>query len=255
MRRLGFVRGQYNPCLYFHRQRNLRTFLHGDDFATVGTRQEVRWFKAALEHRFEIKTQCVGLSAAAKGRESVAGTPTGPAPTTTNGEAIQEGSEGRLLNRVLRCTAHGWEVEADQRHADMIVQELDLSNAHGVITPGECEPRRKEGENDEELSPAETTRYRGITARANYLAADRPDLMYTVKELCRGMAKPTKAHWHKLKRLGRYLVENRRTVMKYDWQGHEGEVTGYSDSDWVGCRETGKSTSGGALMIGSHFLK
>ena len=79
--------------------------------------------------------------------------------------------------------------------------------------------------------------------------------MYTVKELCRGMANPTNTHWHKLKRLGRYLVENRRTVMRYNWQGHEGEVTGYSDSDWAGCRVTGKSTRGGALMIGSHFLE
>ena len=43
--------------------------------------------------------------------------------------------------------------------------------------------------------------------------------------------------------------------MKYDWQGHEREVTGYSDSDWAGCRVTGKSTSGGVLMIGGHFLK
>merc|ERR1712023_503305 len=160
-----------------------------------------------------------------------------------------------LLNRVLRCTPAGWEIEADQRHADLIIQELDLASAHGVITPGENEPRRKEGENDEALDPAQTTRYRAITARANYLAADRPDLMYSVKELCRGMANPTKEYWHKLKRLGRYLVENSRTVMKYDWQGHEREVTGYSDLDWAGCRVTGKSTSGGALMIGGHFLK
>ena len=255
MRKLGFERGRYNPCLYYHRQRNLRTFLHGDDFATVGTRNGVRWFKEALERRFEIKTQCVGPGAVDGGWKKVAGTATGSAPTTTQGEDMKEGSEGRLLNRVLRCTPAGWEVEADQRHADLIVQELDLSNAHGVITPGEVEPRRKEGENEEELNPEETTRYRAITARANYLAADRPDIMYSVKELCRGMAKPTKAHWHKLKRLGRYMVENRRTVMKYDWQGHEQEVTGYSDSDWAGCRVTGRSTSGGALMIGGHFLK
>ena len=43
--------------------------------------------------------------------------------------------------------------------------------------------------------------------------------------------------------------------MKFDWQGHESEVTGYSDSDWAGCRVTGRSTSGGALMIGGHFIK
>ena len=39
MVRIGFTRGKYNPCLYFHPQRNLRTFLHGDDFATVGTQE------------------------------------------------------------------------------------------------------------------------------------------------------------------------------------------------------------------------
>ena len=62
----------------------------------------------------------------AGGWKKVAGTATGPAPTTTQGEAMQEGSEGRLLNRVLRVTSAGWEVEADQRHADLIIKELDL---------------------------------------------------------------------------------------------------------------------------------
>ena len=38
--KLGFRRGPYNPCLYFHQERMLRTFLHGDDFATVGDRKE-----------------------------------------------------------------------------------------------------------------------------------------------------------------------------------------------------------------------
>ena len=55
MVKIGFVRGRYDPCLYYHRGRNLRTFLHGDDFATVGTRSGVKWLKDALEKRFEIK--------------------------------------------------------------------------------------------------------------------------------------------------------------------------------------------------------
>ena len=109
-------------------------------------------------------------------------------------------------------------------------------------------------ENEEELGPYEATQYLAIVARANYLASDRPDIMYAVKELCRGMAKPTTVMWHRLKRLGRYLVGSGRAALKFDWQGHESEVTGYSDSDWAGCRVTGKSTSGGALMIGSHFI-
>ena len=100
-------------------------------------------------------------------------------------------------------------MEPDQRHADLIIQELDLKGATNVTIPGGKEPHRKEGENEhdaEELCPAETTRYRCLVARANYLAADRPDLKYATKELCRGMARPTRAHWHRLKRFGRYLV-------------------------------------------------
>ena len=90
----------------------------------------------------------------------------------------------QLLDRAFRVTPTGREVEADQRHADLIIKELDLEQAHGVTIPGGKEPRRKEGENDEELNPEEAIRYRGITARAKYLAADRPDIMYSVKELC-----------------------------------------------------------------------
>ena len=34
LRKIGFRRGRYNPCLYYHAERNVQTFLHGDDFAT-----------------------------------------------------------------------------------------------------------------------------------------------------------------------------------------------------------------------------
>ena len=98
MKKRGFRRGAYNPCLYFHSERNLRTFLHGDDFATVGTREQVTWFKAALEKRFEIKSQCVGPGALKLGGRCGASTTTGPAPASTHGEALIEGTEGRLLN-------------------------------------------------------------------------------------------------------------------------------------------------------------
>ena len=61
------------------------------------------------------------------------------------------------MNRIVRCTQDGWEVEPDQRLAYLIVQELDLRGANGVTTPGENEPRSKESESDEELEPTEAT--------------------------------------------------------------------------------------------------
>ena len=72
------------------------------------------------------------------------------------------------------------EVEPDQRHVDLIIKDLDLESANEVITPGEKDPKGKAVEQDVELGPEDTTRYRAIVARANYLAADRPDLMCAV---------------------------------------------------------------------------
>ena len=43
--------------------------------------------------------------------------------------------------------------------------------------------------------------------------------------------------------------------MEYRWQQEGEQPVGYSDSDWAGDRQTGKSTSGGIVMLGSHLIK
>ena len=160
-----------------------------------------------------------------------------------------------MLNRIVRVSEKGWEYEPDQRHAELIVESLGLTSANAVTTPGEDEKKWEETENQKPLDEEKTKRFRQIAARANYLATDRPDIMYAVKEACRHMASPTTGAWRMLKRIGRYLAGKPRTLLEYKWQGKETEVEGFSDSDWAGCRTTGKSTSAGALLIGSHFLK
>jgi hypothetical protein len=69
------------------------------------------------------------------------------------------------------------------------------------------------------------------------------------------MSAPTKGDHRKLKRLVRYLIGAPRVITKYPWQKRQHKVTTYSDADWAGCRKTGKPTSGGAIMIGAHFIK
>ena len=61
--------------------------------------------------------------------------------------------------------------------------------------------------------------YRALVARANYLAQDRVDIGYPVKELCRKMSKPTMADWEALKRRGRYLIDKTRSVIGFPYQG------------------------------------
>ena len=129
-------------------------------------------------------------------------------------------------------------------HAELIVQSLNLEKSKPVTTPGE-----------DLLDVARAVGYMQIAARANYMAQDRADTQFAVKEVCRGMTNPTMGHWRQLKRLGRYLRGRPRAVTNFPFQNRPGQVDGFSDSDWAGCRRTARSTSGGAIMIGHHLLK
>ena len=104
---------------------------------------------------------------------------------------------------------------------------------------------------DQELDKALHTAFRASAARANYLAADRPDAQFSAKEVCRWMSSPTASAWAALKRLVRYLVGLPRLVFRYVDQ-EISSIDAYADIDWAGCSRTRKSTSGGCVMLGAH---
>ena len=169
--------------------------------------------------------------------------------------STQRASRRRLLGRVIRRTPTGWEYEADQRHAELIIRGLHLEGAKGVKSPGEDEKPWEREENGEALPQDEHTKFRALAARANYLALDRADLQYAAKEICRGMSAPTRGHLRALRRLARYLLFAPRVVWVFGFQPCVDVLSAFSDSDWAGCRKTGRSTTGGALMRGTHCLR
>ena len=105
------------------------------------------------------------------------------------------------------------------------------------------------------LNPVETTQFRAIAARFNYLAADCPNLQFATKEICREMSAPTVRSHEKMKRPARYLVSICEVKLYYRWQDDIKDLCVCVDSDWAGCRRTRKSTSGGCMMIGRHLLR
>ena len=89
-----------------------------------------------------------------------------------------------MLHRVIRYCQGKWQHEADQRHAELIVQAMGMKEGKAVKTPGEDSPSWKMEDEEEYLGKSETTSYRMVAARANYLAADRTDIQYATKECC-----------------------------------------------------------------------
>ena len=106
-----------------------------------------------------------------------------------------------------------------------------------------------------EMNPQDASLYRAITARINFLAQDRSDLQFASKESSRRMATPRIKYWLLVKRVGRYLAGRPRAVSTFRWQDPTSIIMAYADSDWAGCKETRKSTSGACFLIGGHLIK
>ena len=45
-------------------------------------------------------------------------------------------NELRILNRTVRRTSEGFELEGDQRHAEIVIEQLELHDAKLCQTPG-----------------------------------------------------------------------------------------------------------------------
>jgi hypothetical protein len=91
------------------------------------------------------------------------------------GPGQEDVQEAKILNRVIRCTKAGWEIEADPRHAELLIEQFGLEAAKPVGTPGVEEAENKP-EDETPLEGPEIRDYRGVAARGNYLGADRPDI-------------------------------------------------------------------------------
>ena len=92
-------------------------------------------------------------------------------------------------------------------------------------------------------------------ARINYSALDRPDLQQASRCLAAHMSRPLKRCCILLERVARYLQGRRKCVQAFPFERASSTITTYADSDWAGCRLTRKSTSGGAIFLGSSMLR
>ena len=226
---LGFIKGRGSTCMYRHPARQIKAAVHGDDLAASCERKQAEWLTKVMKDRYEVRTQMMGADR-------------------------DLDKELKLLNRSFRWSKQGIWIEADPRHVKEILKDLELDNCQTVSTPGSDSD--KSGKDQEEyLEPAKATAFRAVAARLNYLCQDRPDIRFATMNACRAMAAPRKCDLACLKRIGRFLKLRPRVACLYGWQSDGDRVDVYSDSDWAGCKESRKSTTGGCVMKGMHCLK
>ena len=182
----GFSRGVASPCHFF--QKGLQTYIlvHGDDFFIVGRREGRKHVLSLLRGACELsKVVTLGLGSS------------------------QSRTVVRFLDRTLTLRHWGIEYEPDRQHVSRALKALGLTNALCVATPGIddaggpkaseiSELRRtakwrdppEEIEEDDLLTGEELKLFQSVAAKFNFLAVDRPDLLYSMKELMRKVASP-----------------------------------------------------------------
>ena len=244
MRELGFVQGIASSVTFYHPQKGLRVVVHGDDFIMSGEDQDLWWVHNELARRYPVKMR--GVIGPEKG----------------------DAKEVVVLNRVLTWENDTFKYEADPRHVELMLKHMGMEDCKPVATPGVKDAVEDEREIDRERHGI----YRSVVARANFLAQDRADVRFAVKELCRWMSAPREQDWAALKRLCRYLKGRPRVVQyvvvdRANEQAQQGELDVFVgkelppdldvvvDSDWAGCRRTRRSTSGGCVLFRGACLK
>ena len=99
---LGFQRGRYSSCVFYHPIRSIRVVVHGDDFTFLGYEEDLMWFRSGIQNRFECKLR--GML----------------------GPGLDDEKSFRILNRVITWSSSGIQYEADQRLAEIIVKGVGL---------------------------------------------------------------------------------------------------------------------------------
>jgi hypothetical protein len=99
----------------------------------------------------------------------------------------------------------------------------------------------------------DATKYRQLMGSLIYLITTRPDISFVVGFLFRFMQKPCEGHWFAAKRVLKYLKGTQDFGLRYS-KVDDFNLIGYSDSDFVGDKKNGVSTSGYLMSLGSAAI-
>nr|GEX11584.1 retrovirus-related Pol polyprotein from transposon TNT 1-94 [Tanacetum cinerariifolium] len=131
-----------------------------------------------------------------------------------------------------------------------ILNKYGMESCDPVGTPMEIKDKL---DLDQNGTPVDATKYHSMIGALMYLRSSRPDIVHATCLCSRYQAKPTEKHLKEVKSIFRYL---RGTINTGLWYTKDSgfELTRFSDADYVGCKDTFKSTSGGAQFLGEKLV-
>lgn len=212
--RENFKRGGNDHALYT-KERNgklLVVCIYVDDLiVTSDDEQMVEEFKRAMKNEFEMSG--LGLLNYFLGME------------------IEQRKDGIFLGQ--------------EGYANKLLKKFNMADCKMRSTP--LIPKKKE-EEEEDGNLIDPTLYRSLVGGLMYLSATRPDLMFSASYLSRYLKEPKSKHLTETKKVLRYIKGILGVGLTYA-APRAAKLIGYSDSEWGGCREDLKLTTGYCFSI------
>ncbi|XP_040873427.1 uncharacterized mitochondrial protein AtMg00810-like [Glycine max] len=103
------------------------------------------------------------------------------------------------------------------------------------------------------LSAESSSSYRRLVGRLIYLTNTCPDIAYAVQQLSQYMASPTNTHLQAAFHVLRYLKGTPGSSLFFAAIGTP-QLRAFSDSEWAGCRDSRRSTTGFLVYFGSSLV-
>ena len=161
----------------------------------------------------------------------------------------QVGSETKFLGRLLIKTERGFQVKPLAKLFDSLLSSVGMGNFAPVQTPG-VRSESRVPEEEPKLSPAEHKQYRTIVGKMMFLANERPDIQFCVKECARGVQSPSVRDMQRAKRICRYLMGTRDWTLSLEPDREIDTLQMMVDSDWATDKVDRRSTSAGVALLG-----
>ena len=219
----GYVRSQEDHCLYTKKLNDgslIILVLYVDDMLIAGkSKDEITMLKNALSKQFAMKDL---------------------------------GDAHHFLGiRIKRDRKRGILELCQEEYIHKVLQRFNMQGGKSLSTP--MEAYLKLGKNDCPKSDSEKAEmakvpYSSVVGSLMYaMVSTRPDIAYAVGVVSRYMANPGKRHWQAVKHILRYLKGTASKCLRFG--NSELSIDGYTDSDYAGCVDTRRSTSGYVFLF------